>query len=193
MLARPWPTNSWLLSNRWPLWAATVRAMDTASTSPMAVTATAPGVSFQIRSKSRIGRSAKGGSDRGIAPSTCTPCSSRRKMAVTAAVMTMATRAAGREGFILRHRMITRIAPTPRPRLIRWVWSPWSIRSLTVSPSLGLLGMSSRRRWRSWLKLIRMPAPAVKPRTTLSATKFTSTPQRSRPMDILRTPTMIDM
>ena len=189
-LARPCPTNSWLMSSRSLLRAASVRAIDIDSTSPMAATATAPGASRQISARFTSGRCAMGGSERGMAPSTFTPCVSRCSIAVAADAAAIATKAPGTRGPPRLNISMISSAPTATRTLGQCVWWICRISMRTVRPASGVLGMSRRNTWRISFRPMSTPAPAANPTMTLSATKCTSTPRRARPRVRRSTPTI---
>ncbi len=188
MLLSPCPTNSWLLLSRCPDFCASAREMDMLSTMPMAAMARAPGLSSASRSRSSSGGTVSGGSPRGRAPSTSTPCRVRSIAAVAAAAAAMAIRAAGQRGRHLRSAAISTSVPSPSAALGPWVPPSALATCTTVSRKMGWLFTSSRSRCRSWFTPMSTAAPAVNPTTTESDTKFTSAPMRASPITSLRKP-----
>ena len=119
MLASPWPTNSWLLSSRWPVCAASERAIAEASTSPIAAIASAPVESSPIRPRSSSGRRASGGRLCGSAPMISTPRRSRLRPHTSAPAATRLISGPGSLRFSQRRPTSIATVAAPRIRLGR--------------------------------------------------------------------------
>ncbi len=68
----------------------------------------------------------------------------------------------------------------------------WAKNACRVPRNELLAGKSTPKKFRSWLVMIRTPAPAVKPTTTVCEMKCTARPSRSRPMASIMAPAMND-
>ena len=129
-----------------------------------------------------------GGSPTGKVPSTCTPWASIAKPHAATLPAATPTSTAGTRRVKCGQSVMRAAVPSPRASEGRWIASIWraALSSVPTKPSVG--AMLRRRSGPSWLEMIRMPAPAVKPTATESETKLTSTPKRASPISSRMSP-----